>query len=419
MDVSPGIKQADMGSIADDWIIRELGSFSEVTSGGTPSRGVQEYWNGKIPWVTTSELGFRTITSASQYISQLGLNNSAAKLLKPGTLLLALYGQGKTRGKVSMLGIEAATNQACASIVVEPDISREYVFQLLVSKYDIIRSMSNSGSQDNLTGHLVKSIVVPLPPTKIEQDAIAAALTDADSLIESLERLVAKKTDIKKGAMQELLTGRKRLPGFDAEWSTRLLSAICWFQEGPGVRNFQFTSSGVKLLNGTNIVKGVLDLSSTNRFISENEARGPYAHFLADSGDLVIASSGISIDRFHEKVAVVRDFDLPFCMNTSTIRFKPFKVELASDFLFHFLTSDSFKKQIGGQATGSAQLNFGPSHVAKVSVHLPVLSEQFAIATILSDMDEEIAGNENKLSKARQLKQGMMQELLTGRIRLV
>ena len=92
---------------------------------------------------------------------------------------------------------------------------------------------------------------------------------------------------------------------------------------------------------------------------------------------------------------------------------------LASDFLFQYLTSDSFKRAIGGQATGSAQLNFGPSHVAKVSTSLPEYSEQTAIATILSDMDAELAALEEKLAKARRLKQGMMQELLTGRIRLV
>jgi len=219
--------------------------------------------------------------------------------------------------------------------------------------------------------------------------------------------------------MQELLTGKKRLPGFSKEWEVKLFNEVCWFQEGPGVRNFQFTTSGIKLLNGTNIFLGVLNLDTTTRFISEAEAFGAYAHFLADSGDIVIASSGITIDRLHEKVAFVRPHDLPFCMNTSTIRFKPFAGLLASDFLFQFLTSDSFKRAIGGQATGSAQLNFGPSHVSKVPVSLPPFAEQTAIATILSDMDAEIAALEAKLEKCRQVKQGMMHNLLTGRIRLI
>ena len=157
------------------------------------------------------------------------------------------------------------------------------------------------------------------------------------------------------------------------EWEVRPLSELSWFQEGPGVRNIQFTSSGMKLLNGTNISNGQLDLATTTRFISTREARGPYAHFLADEGDIVVASSGVTVERLHEKVAFVRAKDLPFCMNTSTIRFKPRAGYLVPGFLYQFLTSAGFKRSIGEQATGSAQLNFGPSHVVMVPVDVPPL----------------------------------------------
>jgi type I restriction enzyme, S subunit len=269
-------------------------------------------------------------------------------------------------------------------------------------------------NRNNLTGYFVS-----IPSDRAEQEAIAEALGDADALIESLEQLVAKKRHLKQAAMQQLLTGKKRLPGFEGEWKRKRLPDICWFQEGPGVRNKQFTTSGVKLLNGTNIFRGALDLDTTTRFIAHKEAHGPYAHFLADAGDIVIASSGITIDRFHEKVAYVRDADLPFCMNTSTIRFKPKSDSLSDDYLFQFLCSGDFKEAIGGQATGSAQLNFGPSHLAKVDLPTPPLAEQTAIAQVLTDMDTEIEAIEAKLAKARQIKQGMMHELLTGRTRLV
>ena len=240
-----------------------------------------------------------------------------------------------------------------------------------------------------------------------------------DALLGALEKLIAKKCDLKQAAMQQLLTGQKRLPGFGGKWSPTLLPQVCWFQEGPGVRNSQFTRSGVKLLNGTNIFRGDINLETTERFVSEKEAYGPYAHFLADSGDIVIASSGVTMEKFHEKVAFVRESHVPLCMNTSTIRFKPFQANLLPTYLFHVLRSDTFKKQIGSQATGSAQLNFGPSHLAKVSLFLPTLDEQTAIAGVLSDMDAEIAALEQRLAKTRALKQGMMQELLTGKTRLV
>jgi type I restriction enzyme, S subunit len=258
----------------------------------------------------------------------------------------------------------------------------------------------------------IKNLIIPLPPTKAEQEAIACTLSDIDALIESLDRLLTKKRQIKQGAMQELLRSKDG-------WIEYPFSEICWFQEGPGVRNHQFTSAGVKLFNGTNIEKGKIDLDKTNRYISEREAFGWYSHFLVDIGDIVIACSGISIDKFDEKVAVIDAQHLPLCMNTSTMRFKVKQEILDKYYLLHFLRSSSFKNQIGGTATGSAQLNFGPSHVSVVKIQLPDLSEQIEIATILSDMDAEIGSISAKLIKTRQIKQGMMHELLTGRIRLV
>jgi type I restriction enzyme S subunit len=265
----------------------------------------------------------------------------------------------------------------------------------------------------------IGAIPIPAPRSIGEQSAIAEALSDVDALIGALDRLIAKKRDLKQAAMQQLLTGQKRLPGFSGEWEEKSLTQLCWFQEGPGVRNTQFTRSGIKLLNGTNIFRGEINLQTTERFISEKVAFGPYAHFLTEAGDIVIASSGVTIEKFHEKVAFVKNSHLPLCMNTSTIRFKPFADLLDRSFLFQVLMSDVFKKQIGSQATGSAQLNFGPSHVAKVQMLMPKLSEQTAIAEVLSDMDAEIAALERRRDKTRALKQGMMRELLTGKTRLV
>jgi len=133
----------------------------------------------------------------------------------------------------------------------------------------------------------------------------------------------------------------------------------------------------------------------------------------------VIASSGITIERFDEKIAFVKNEHLPLCMNTSTIRFKAHAEKLLPLFLYYLLMSDAFKRQIGYQATGSAQLNFGPLHISRVMLTLPQLDEQRAIAAILSDIDAEITTLEARRAKTRALKQGMMQELLTGRIRLV
>lgn len=274
-------------------------------------------------------------------------------------------------------------------------------------------------------------------PTKKEQTAIANALSDVDALISEQEKLIAKKQAIKTATMQQLLTGRTRLPQFalrddgslkgtkpselgeiPEDWEVVEFSSIVWFQEGPGVRQYQFTSSGIKLLNGTNIENGSLLLEKTQRFISEKLAYGQYSHFMIDAGDILIACSGVTIARFDEKVTVAGDGDLPLCLNTSTMRFKIRSDNTDKFFIKNFLKSSFFKDQIGGKATGSAQLNFGPYHVNQVKISVPNKKEQTAIATILSDMDAEIQALEQRLSKTRQIKQGMMQELLTGKTRL-
>ncbi len=202
------------------------------------------------------------------------------------------------------------------------------------------------------------------------------------------------------------------------DWATVDLPDVVWYQEGPGVRNYQFTSAGVKLFNGTNIENGKIRLDKTSRYISDREAYGWYSHFLADAGDIVIACSGISVGRFDEKVGVLSSEHLPLCMNTSTMRFKIASPRVDKDYFRHFLRSQLFKDQISGKATGSAQLNFGPAHVGAVLLPLPAKAEQEAIAEALSDSDALIESLGQLLIKKRHLKQGAMQELLSGKKRL-
>jgi type I restriction enzyme S subunit len=172
-------------------------------------------------------------------------------------------------------------------------------------------------------------------------------------------------------------------------WELKLIRDVAFFQEGPGVRNHQYTNDGVKLLNVGNINEGRLDLSTTSRYISEEEAYGKYSHFLVDEGDLLICSSGIVVDNFHNKIAFAEKRHLPLCMNTSTIRFKSLdKKILDINYFKYFLSTWLFKIQIQKLITGSAQLNFGPSHLNQMHIPLPSLSEQKRIAAILDKADE-------------------------------
>jgi type I restriction enzyme S subunit len=175
------------------------------------------------------------------------------------------------------------------------------------------------------------------------------------------------------------------------KWIGRDLSEAYWFQEGPGVRNWQFTSSGIKLLNVANITKlGTIDLNKTERCLSEEEVEKKYKHFLVDIGDLVIASSGISFDTdglLRTRGAFVQKEHLPLCMNTSTIRFKAKEGVSDLNFLKFWLDSYEFREQITRLVTGSAQQNFGPSHLKSIQIKLPPLREQKRIAAIAQKAD--------------------------------
>ena len=160
---------------------------------------------------------------------------------------------------------------------------------------------------------------------------------------------------------------------------------VLFFQEGPGVRNTQYTAGGIKLLNVANLVDGKIDLSTSDRYISEEEAYGRYRHFLCDEGDFIVASSGIKVEYIDKKMGFVEKSMLPLCMNTSTIRFKVLtQNQLRSRYFMYYLKSNHFKKQLARQITGSAQLNYGPSHLKKMVVPLVDISVQ---DEIVSKMD--------------------------------
>ena len=189
---------------APDWESSSLGRVFETTSGGTPSRSEVTYWDGDIPWITTSLVNFGVITEAEEFISEDGLDNSSAKLLPKGTVLIAMYGQGKTRGQVALLGVEAATNQACAAVLPKERIDPYFVFLNLAGRYEEFRKLSNSGGQENLSQGLICDFPFAYPLAAEEQKRIADCLTSLDDLITaSTQELDTLKTH-KKGLMQQI-----------------------------------------------------------------------------------------------------------------------------------------------------------------------------------------------------------------------
>ena len=189
-----------------------------------------------------------------------------------------------------------------------------------------------------------------------------------------------------------------------------------WYQEGPGVRKNQYTETGIKLLNVANLVDGKIDLSTSKRYISINEAYGKYKHFLVDEGDLIIASSGIQVDYFDKKMGFASKEHLPLCMNTSTIRFKAIDNNVTDiKYFMYFLKSNIFKNQLQKLITGSAQLNFGPSHLAKIQINMPDINSQQESVQKLDEVTDIIELKNSQIKKLDELIKSQFVEMFENK----
>ncbi len=391
-------------SFPEGWELRLLGELATIFSGGTPNRKNPEYWDGDIPWITTTLIDGSEIFEANEFITQNGLKGSSAKWCKAGTILMAMYGQGKTRGKVALLGIDATINQACAAIELSELCSKEYVLHLLISKYEQIRELSNSGGQENLSSGIIKRLEVLIPPKK-EQIIIAKVLSDTNALITEFGELIAKKQAIKTATMQQLLTGRTRLPQF-SKHSDGTLKGHRSSELGAIPEDWQVVpfKNVLTIKHGKN-QKEVESPSGQYPIYATGGQIGNATSFLFDKPSVLIGRKG-TIDK-------PRYAETPF-WTVDTIFYSEIKKDFCVKFIYYKFCMIDWMQY--NEASGVPSLN---AHtIENVLVTLPNLEEQTAIASILSDMDDELKALEQKLAKTRDLKQGMMQQLLTGRIRL-
>lgn len=181
-------------------MVKEL---TEVISGGTPSRDVSEYWEeGTIPWVKTTELHNNVVTKVEEYITKKGLNNSSAKIVPVGTVLVAMYGQGKTRGMTAYLEIKACTNQACACILPSDKINQKFLWYFFILSYDNLRDLAKGGNQPNLNGNMIKTYPILYPPIEL-QNQFAAFVKQVDKSKFEIKQSLEKLELLKKVLMQK------------------------------------------------------------------------------------------------------------------------------------------------------------------------------------------------------------------------
>ena len=205
------LKQTETGKLPESWSVVKLGDYCSISSGGTPSRDSPEYWNGDIPWVKTGEIDYRPIRRTEEYISEAGLQNYSAKIFPKGTLLMAMYGQGVTRGKVAFLEIEAATNQACAALFPKEGLDSGYLYSFCTFAYDRIRELGHGANQKNLSADLIREIRVPLPSTLEEQREIYLHLNTMQSRLQVAEQARDDLRALFSSVLRLLMTGQVRV----------------------------------------------------------------------------------------------------------------------------------------------------------------------------------------------------------------
>ena len=210
-------KETEIGPVPESWELKLISDHFAVVSGGTTSRRVQEFWmDGTIPWVKTTEVDYFVIRKTEEYITRAGLKQSTAKVLPPGTLLLAMYGQGVTRGKVAILGIEATCNQACAAISPNDGaVDSKYLYHFLLFRYESIRQLAHGGQQQNLNLEIVRNLPIPIPPDKDLQVEVVDILDAIDLKIDLHRRKRAVLDELFKALLRKLMTGEIRVGELD------------------------------------------------------------------------------------------------------------------------------------------------------------------------------------------------------------
>ncbi len=390
MVVEVGLKQTEIGIIPKDWEILKLAEIGTVIRGASPRpKGDKRYYGGNIPRLMVEDVtrDGKIVFPQIDFLTVEGAERS--RPCKKGTLTIVCSG---TVGITSFLGVDACIHDGFLALInLNTKINDDYLYhQLSGLQQRFNSSATHGGVFTNLTTSGVNEFFVPFPPSYEEQHAIAEALSDMDALITAQEALIVKKRAIKQGVMQELLTGKRRLPGFNGEWEEKTLGEVVDITKG-------------QLITEKNAIKGQIPVVAGGKQPS-------YYHNSANrhGETITISASGANAGfiAFYQTPIFASDCSTISHSNNYEIRFIYQYLLLKQEFIFRL-------------QSGGAQPHIHPSDLIPIIIHIPEIIEQQAIATILFDLDEEINTLEQIKDKNKALKQGMMQELLTGRIRLM
>lgn len=380
--VKPGYKQTEVGVIPIDWQVKTIGELGYITSGESPSRFAFD--NGNIPYFKVDQLN-----NSTKYQEITPYKIKYEHPVEKGSIIFPKRGAAIATNKVRILKDPSFFDTNIMSITFTSKLAHsEFFYYYLVRKE--LWQIADTTSVPQINNKHILPLLCPFP-SLVEQNRIAEALSDVDSMISSLEKLIAKKKAVKQGAVQELLTGKKRLPGFAGEWKVYKLDELLQYEQPTKyiVRSAKYTEQGIPVLTaGKSLILG---------YTTEND--GIYENLPVIIFDDFVTSSKYITYRFKVKSSA---------MKMLTLKNEEMNLKLIFELMqmIDFVPVDHQRHWI--------------SQYSQFEIKLPpTIEEQTAISSILADMDNEIEALEQKLEKTRQIKQGMMQQLLTGKIRLM
>ncbi|MGM0743207.1 MAG: restriction endonuclease subunit S [Pseudomonadota bacterium] len=421
-----------LGNIPEHWDWAKLYLLSKRYAGGTPDKNVPEYWeDGTIPWLNSGSVNQFNIDTPSAFITEDAYKNSSAKWVPEGALLMALAGQGKTKGMVAQTTFDTTCNQSMAAIVWRKANPR-FMLWWLNSQYLNIRGLASSDARDGLNLEMLARIPCPLP-SKEEQITIADFL---DKKTAEIDDLIAKKEELllllaeQRTALITLAVTKGLNPNAQMKpsgidwlgdvpegWEVKPFKREVWYQEGPGIMAVDFRDEGVPLLRIRNLKPGKVELEGCN-YLDPDMANGKWAHFQVEEGDRLISTSAST-----GLVSVV-DADaagaIPY---TGIIRIRPLTASLLPEFLEYFVSSELFFDQIELLATGTTIQHFGPYHLNQMVMAVPPVQEQGRlIETLASDLAKisETKGMvEIALDRLKEYRTALITNAVTGKIKVV
>jgi type I restriction enzyme S subunit len=417
VDVKPGYQRTEVGVIPDEWEVAELRNLGTPVRGSSPRpAGDPRYFDGShIPWLTVAALtnlpsSRLLVTDTESRLTAEGALYS--RRLAAGTLILA--NSGATLGVAKILGIDCCANDGIAALLqLSRRVSPAFLAHFINSRTGYLREVVATGNgQPNLNTSLIGSLAVPVPK-RGEQDQIVTVLNDADALIESLERLLAKKRQLKQAVMHQLLTGKTRLPGFTGEWRTRALGRPENFLKGAGIAKADASSGPIPCIRYGELYTDHLHYVTSYRSrISAAVAEG--ATRLVP-GDLLFAASGETKAEIGKCAAFVDDVEAYAGGDILILR----GLEGDPILLGHYLNFGSIRRQMTSLGQGDAVVHIAARALASIEAPFPSPEEQEAIGEVLLAIDADIGAAEQRLLKAEAVRDGCAGELLSGRSRLL